>query len=77
MQMGPNCPICKNAEENWDRKHQKQLQQSDRNVQINAQQKYPSQGQDTRQAQIQNLQCTKHYQVPQSQHTQTSFDVPD
>ena len=35
---GPNCPICKNAEEDWDREHQKQLQQSD------AQQKYPPQG---------------------------------
>ena len=23
---GPNCPICKNAEEDWDGKHQKQLQ---------------------------------------------------
>ena len=26
---GPNCPICKNAEEDWDGEHQKQLQQSD------------------------------------------------
>ena len=77
MQMGPNCPICKNAEEDWDGEHQKQLQQSDRNAQINAQQKYSSQGQDTRQAQVQNLQCTKIHQVPQSQHTQTSFNVPD
>ena len=74
---GPNCPICKNAEEDWDREHQKQLQQSDRNMQINAQQKYPPQGQDTRQTQVQNLQCTKNYQVPQCQHNQTSFDVPD
>ena len=67
----PNWPIYKNTEEDWDREHQKQLQQSD------AQQKYPSQGQDTRQAQVQNPQCTKSYQVPQSQHTQTSFNVPD
>ena len=35
---GLNCPICKNAEEDWDGEHQKQLHQSD------AQQKYPSQG---------------------------------
>ena len=35
---GTNCPICKNAEEDWDGEHQKQLQQSD------TQQNYPSQG---------------------------------
>ena len=34
---GPNCPICKNTEEDRDREHQKQLQQSD------VQQKYPPQ----------------------------------
>ena len=42
---GLNCPICKNAEEDWDREHQKQLQQPD------AQQKYPTQGPDIKQAQ--------------------------
>ena len=35
---GLKCPICENVEEDWDREHQKQLQQSD------AQQKYPPQG---------------------------------
>ena len=25
---GPNCPICKNAEEDWDGEHQKQSQQT-------------------------------------------------
>ena len=65
----PNCPICKYVEEDWDEEHQKQLQQSD------AQQKYPSQGWNTRQAQVQNPQHTKNYQEPQSQYTQTSFDV--
>ena len=35
---GPNCPISKHVEEDWDREHKKQLQQSD------AQQKQPSQG---------------------------------
>ena len=68
---GPNCPICKNAEEDWDGEHQKQLQQP------YAQQKYPSKGQDTRQVQVHNPQCIKNYQVPQSQHTHTSFNVPD
>ena len=75
---GPNCPICKNTEEDWDGEHQKQLIQTDKHTQTNAQQKYPSQNQDTRQAQVQNLQCTKDYQVPQSQPTQTSsFNMPD
>ena len=47
-------------------------------MQTNAQQKYPSQNQDMRQAQAQNLQHTKDYHVPQNQPTQTSsFDVPD
>ena len=50
---GPNCPICKNAEEDWDREHEKQLQQSD------VQQKYSSQGQDTRQAQYKTLSTPK------------------
>ena len=35
---GPNCPICKKMEEDWDGEHQRQLQQTD------AQQKYPPQG---------------------------------
>ena len=30
---GSNCPICKNAEEDLDGKHQKQLQQTDKNTQ--------------------------------------------
>ena len=30
---GPNCPICKNAEEDWDGEHQKQFQQTNRNIQ--------------------------------------------
>ena len=66
---GPNCPICKNAEEDWDGEHQKQLQQSD------AQQKYPPQGQDTKQ--VQEPQHNKNYTLTQSQHSQISFDVPD
>ena len=76
---GPNCPICKNAEEDWDGKHQKQFQQTDKNAQSNTQQKYSFQTQDTRQAPAQNPQCTQDYQVPQNPWpTQTqSFDVPD
>ena len=66
---GPNSPICKNAEEDWDGQHQKQLQQSD------VQQKYPSQGQDTKQ--VQDPKHNKNYKLPQSQHSQISFDVPD
>ena len=66
---GPNCPICKNAEEDWDEEHQKQLQQPD------VQQKYPPQDQDTKQ--VQDPQHNKNYQLPQSQHAQISFNVPD
>ena len=66
---GPNCPICKNAQVDWDGEHQKQLQQSD------VQQKYPPQGQDTKQ--VQDPQSNKNYQLPQSLHPQISFNVPD
>ena len=66
---GPNCPICKNAEEDWDGEHQKQLQQPD------AQLKYPPQCQDTKQ--VQDPQHNKNYKLPQSQHSQISFDIPD
>ena len=69
--LGPNWVISKNAEQNWDGEHQKQLQQS------NVQQKYPSQGWDTRQAPVHNCQHPKNYQVPQSKHSQASFNVPD
>ena len=69
---GPNCPICKNAEEDWDSKHQRQFPQTD------AQQKYSSQNQDARPAQAQNPQHTKDYQTPQKQPNWTqSFDMPD
>ena len=78
MQMGPNYPICKNAEEDWDSEHQRQFPQTEKDTQTNAQQKYSSQNQDARPAQAQNLQHTKCYQTPQNQPTQTqSFDVPD
>ena len=30
---GPNCPICKNIEEDWDGEHQKQIQQNTKNTQ--------------------------------------------
>ena len=66
---GPNCPICKNAEEDWDGEHQKQFQQTDKNTQTKTQQKYSSQTQDIKQAQAQSLQCTKDNQVPQNQPT--------
>ena len=46
----PNCPICKNVEEDWDGKHQKQFKQPDKNAQTNTQQKYSCQTQDMRQA---------------------------
>ena len=76
---GPNCLICKNAEEDWDRKHQKQFQQPDTNAQTNTQQKFPFQTQDMRQAWVQNSQCTQDYKAPHNpQPTQTlSFNVPD
>ena len=66
---GLNCPICKIVEEDWDRDHQKQLQQP------NAQQKYPPQDQDTKQ--IQDPQHNKNYKLSQGQHSQISFNVPD
>ena len=31
---GPNCPIYKNVEEDWDGDHQKQFQQTNKNIQI-------------------------------------------
>ena len=63
---GPNCPICKNTEEDWDGKHQKQLQQTNKNIQIL----------DTQQK---NTQHIKNYQIPQTpQPTWTqSFNVLD
>ena len=66
---GPNCPICKNAEEDWDGKHQKQFQQTNKNIQT----------QDTQQKNTQNPQCTQDYQKSQNpQPIQTqSFDVLD
>ena len=64
---GLNCPICKNVEEDWDWEHRRQLQQPD------VKQKYPPQGQDTKQAQ--DPQHNK--KLPQDQHSQISFDVPD
>ena len=71
-------PFVKNAEEDWDGEHQKQLEQADKNTSTNAQQRYPSKSQDVRPAQIQNLQCTKNYQILQNQPTQKqSFDVLD
>ena len=75
----PNCPICNNAEEDWDSKHQKQLKQPDKNAQTNTQQKFPFQTQDMRQAQVQSSQCIQDFKVPQNpQPTQTqSFNVPD
>ena len=48
---GPNCAICKNAEEDWDGEHQKQLHQTDKNMQTNTQQKNSPQNQDTKQTQ--------------------------
>ena len=55
--------------EDWDGEHQKQLQQPA------AQQKYPPLGQDTKQ--VQGPQHNKNYKLPQSQHSQISFDVSD
>ena len=66
---GPNCPICKNVEEDWDGKHEKHFQQTNKNIQML----------DTQQKNTQNPQCTQDYQIPQNpQPTQTqSFDVLD
>ena len=61
---GPNCPICKNAEDDWDGEHQKQFLQPDKNAQTNTQQKFPIQTQDMRPGQVQNPQCTQDYKVP-------------
>ena len=66
---GLNCPICKNVEEDWDGKHQKQLQQPD------VQQKYPAQGQNSKQ--IQDPKHNRNYKLPKNQHSQISFNVPD
>ena len=57
---GPNCPICKNAEEDWVGKHQKQFQQTNKNIQTqDTQQKNTFQTQTMRQIQTQNPQCTQ------------------
>ena len=57
---GPNCPICKNAEKDWDSKHQKQFQQTNKNIQIkDIQQKNTFHTQNMRQIQAQNPQCTQ------------------
>ena len=69
MQMGTKLPHLQNAEEDWDGEYQKQLQQSD------VQQKFPPKGQDTKQ--VQDSQHNKNYQLPQSHHSQISFNVPD
>ena len=65
---GPNCPICKNMEEDWDGEHQKQLQQNVSSTQ-------------PQQPLIEGLQCpqTQNYWKPQNfQHFQSqTFDVPD
>ena len=70
---GPNCPICKNAEDHWDGKHQKQSQQTNKNIQTqDTQQKNSFQTQNMRQIQAQNLWHSQDYQVPQNpQPTQT------
>ena len=75
---GPYYPICKNAEEDWDGKHQKQLQQTNKNVQIqDTQPKNSYQAPNTKQAQ--NPQHAQEYQMPRNpQPTQTQFfSVPD
>ena len=36
---GPNCPICKKAEEDWDGEHQKQFQQTNKTLKHDIQQK--------------------------------------
>ena len=66
---GPNCPICKNPEEDWDGKHQKQFQQTNKNILTT----------NTQQKNTQNPQHTQNYQIPQNpQPTQMqSFDVLD
>ena len=77
---GLNCPICKNAEEDWNGEHQKQLQQTNTSTQTqDTQQKKSFQIQNMRQIQVQDPQHTRDYQVPQNpQCTQTqSFDVPE
>ena len=77
---GPNCPICKDAEGDWDGEHQKQFQQINKNAQTqDTQQRNSFQTQNMRQIQAQNPQCTQDYKVPQNpQPTWTqSFDVPD
>ena len=62
-------PFKKNVEEDWDSKHQKQFQQTNKIIQIL----------DTQQKNTQNPQCTQDHQIPQNpQPTQTQcFDVPD
>ena len=56
-------------EEDWDGKHQKQFQQTDKNIKTLG----------TQQKNTQNPQHTHDYQIPQNpQPTQMqSFDVPD
>ena len=52
-----------NADEDWDGKHQKQLQQTDKNTETNTQQKYSSQIHDKRQTQAQNPQTTRYHKT--------------
>ena len=73
-------PICKNAGEDWDGRHQKQFQKTNKNTQMqDTQQKNSFQTQNMRQCQVQNPWHTQDYQVQQNpQPTKTqSFDVLD
>ena len=56
-------------EEDFDGKHQKQFQQTNKNIKTL----------DTQQKNIQNPQCTQDYQIPQNPQPtwMQSFDVPD
>ena len=65
--LGPNCPICKNIEEDWDGDYQKQIQQNTPNTQV----------QDAHQPHQGNLQQAQDAQQPHVQgfqhpHTQGS-----
>ena len=61
---GPNYHIGKNAEEDWDSEHQKEIQQTKTNTQT--QQRNSFQTQNMRQIQAQDPQHTQDYQVPQN-----------
>ena len=71
---GPNCPICKNAEEDWDGEHQRQFPQIDKDTQTNAKWKPKTkmQGQPKHKTFI-TPKTTKHHKTSPSKHSPSMY----